>query len=48
LGSRGFYLHTKSGFHLAEAVFNGGFELAEGFVITIVKAMLFGKFPQQQ
>jgi len=41
-----FYLHTKSGFHLVKAVVNGGFELMEGFVIAIVKALLFGKFPQ--
>jgi hypothetical protein len=41
----GFYLLTKSGFHLVEAVVNGGFELLEGFVIAIVKALLFGEFP---
>jgi hypothetical protein len=42
----GFYLLTKSGFHLVEAVVNGGFELMESFVIAIVKALLLGEFPQ--
>jgi hypothetical protein len=46
LDSGVFYLFTKSVFHLVKAVVNGTLELLKGFVIAIVKTLLFGEFPQ--
>jgi len=40
------YLSTKSGFYLVKTIVNGSLELTKGFEIAIVKALLFGEFPQ--